>query len=64
AVLESRALAAILPRALREVELTAALPELDGRRVHGTVDLLLIEPARVLAIDYKSNAIVPDHPGA
>ncbi|MCV2867263.1 double-strand break repair helicase AddA [Defluviimonas sp. WL0002] len=61
-VLDSPALAPILARGLREVELTAALPELGGRQLHGTIDLLLVEADRVLAIDYKSNASVPDRP--
>ena len=50
----------LLRDALREVELTATLPELDGRRLHGTIDLLVVRPNRVLAIDYKSNAVVPE----
>ncbi|MDW4549126.1 double-strand break repair helicase AddA [Defluviimonas sp. D31] len=48
--------------ALAEVEVTARLPELGGRIVHGTIDRLLIEPDRVLAVDYKSNAVVPAAP--
>lgn len=63
-VLDNPALAPILTRALREVELTAAPPELGGRRLHGTIDLLLVEADRVLAIDYKSNAIIPEGVGA
>ncbi len=63
-VLGSPDLAAILPDALREVELTAKLAELGGRRLHGTVDLLLVRGGRVLAVDYKSNAVVPDRAGA
>ncbi|MCV2863252.1 double-strand break repair helicase AddA [Defluviimonas sp. WL0075] len=62
-VLDNPALAPILTRALREVELTAAPPELGGRRLHGTIDLLLVEADRVLAIDYKSNAIIPEGVG-
>ncbi len=46
--------------ALTEVEITAALPELGGRRIMGAIDRLLVTPDRVTAIDYKSNHIVPD----
>jgi ATP-dependent helicase/nuclease subunit A len=49
---------------LAEVELTSRLPELGGRLLHGTVDRLLVTPDRVLAVDYKSNMIVPDRPEA
>ncbi len=47
---------------LAEVELTARVPALGGRRLLGTIDRLLIAPDHVVAIDYKSNAIVPDCP--
>ena len=30
-----------------------------GRRLYGAIDRLIVEPDRVLAIDYKSNSIVP-----
>jgi len=42
--------------ALTEVAITA---ELDGQRLVGTIDRLIVAPDRVLAIDYKSNALVP-----
>ena len=42
--------------ALTEVSITA---EMDGLRLMGAIDRLIIEPERVLAIDYKSNALVP-----
>ncbi|MFN3144969.1 MAG: double-strand break repair helicase AddA [Paracoccaceae bacterium] len=47
--------------ALAEVAITAHLPEI-GARIHGAVDRLLIDGARVLAVDYKTNRIVPDTP--
>lgn len=47
--------------ALAEVGVTAHLPEI-GARIHGAVDRLLIDGARVLAVDYKTNRIVPDTP--
>ncbi len=45
--------------ALAEVAITAHLPEI-GARIHGAVDRLLIDGARVLAVDYKTNRIVPE----
>lgn len=51
------------PGSLAEVALTASLPELGGRRIHGTIDRLVVTPDRVLAIDFKTNAVVPDNPG-
>lgn len=42
--------------ALTEAPITA---ELDGQRMLGTIDRLIVGPDRVLAIDYKSNADVP-----
>ena len=44
---------------LAEVAITATLPELGGRVIYGAIDRLLIEPNRVLAVDYKSNTTVP-----
>ncbi len=44
---------------LREVDLTANVPGLDGRRVRGAVDRLIVDGDRVLAVDFKSNATVP-----
>jgi ATP-dependent helicase/nuclease subunit A len=45
--------------ALVEVVITAKLPELDGERIHGAIDRLLITDTNVLAIDYKTNVKVP-----
>ena len=50
--------------ALAEVELSAPLPTLGGRRVHGVVDRLILSPGHVLAVDFKSNAVLPEHPEA
>lgn len=43
--------------ALTEVDLCA---EILGQTLRGTVDRLIVEPHRVLAIDYKSNRMVPE----
>lgn len=59
-VLDSDELAHLFaPGTMTEVPITA---DLAGRRVLGTIDRLLIRPDRVLAVDYKSNAVVPSAP--
>jgi len=45
--------------ALAEVPVTATIADLGGRRMHGIIDRLIIFPDRILAVDFKSNAIVP-----
>lgn len=58
AVLNAPALAHIFaPDALAEVPLTA---NLGKHRLYGIVDRLIITPQKVLAVDFKSNAQVPD----
>nr|AAB51777.1 ORF993; upstream of trxA gene [Cereibacter sphaeroides] len=60
AVLSAEPLAeALVPHALLEVAVTA---EVAGRRLSGTIDRLVVEPDRVLAVDYKTNRVVPDRP--
>ncbi|WP_424966156.1 double-strand break repair helicase AddA [Dinoroseobacter sp. S375] len=60
-VLDAPALAEIFaPETLAEVDLTAPLPSLGGGQMIGTVDRLLVTPDRVLAVDFKTNAVVPD----
>jgi ATP-dependent helicase/nuclease subunit A len=48
--------------ALTEVDVTAAVPDLQGRRIHGAIDRLIINGNDILAIDYKTNRLVPDTP--
>lgn len=43
-----------------EVAVTALLP--DGRRMHGIIDRLVVRESSVLAVDFKSNAVLPEHP--
>ena len=50
------------PGALEEVAISASLDALGGARVHGTIDRLVVEADRVLAVDFKTNAVVPDPP--
>ena len=61
ALLDTPALAHLWdPTALTEVDITADIPDLG--RIHGAIDRLLITPDKVLAVDYKSNAVVPQTP--
>ena len=50
------------PSALAEVPVSADLAELGGARLHGVIDRLLIEDDRVLAVDFKTHATIPDTP--
>ncbi len=50
------------PDALAEVSVSAPVEALGGQRVHGTIDRLVINHERVLAVDFKTNAAVPDTP--
>lgn len=60
-LLDTPALAHLWDRAaLTEVDVTADIPGIG--RIHGAIDRLLIMPDHVLAVDYKSNAIVPETP--
>ena len=64
-VLKAPALADIFtPDALLEVPITAQLDALNGARIHGIIDRLVVTPTHVTAIDYKTNAIVPATPEA
>ncbi|MEP2782439.1 MAG: double-strand break repair helicase AddA [Pseudoruegeria sp.] len=45
--------------ALAEVDLTATISELADRRIHGTVDRLIIAKDSVLVVDFKTNQLVP-----
>lgn len=49
-------------QALAEVNITAQLPEMDDRQMSGTIDCLVVEPDRILIVDFKSNRIVPTSP--
>lgn len=47
------------PGSLAEVEIAAPL---DGQTLYGSIDRLIVGPDRVLAVDFKSNALVPALP--
>ncbi|MEM9318223.1 MAG: double-strand break repair helicase AddA [Pseudomonadota bacterium] len=49
------------PQALAEVTLTAHSPTLD-RQLLGQIDRLIVEPGRVLAVDFKTNMQLPVKP--
>ncbi|WP_306114887.1 MULTISPECIES: double-strand break repair helicase AddA [unclassified Roseovarius] len=49
---------------LAEVPITANLAALGGRRIHGTIDRLVLTPDEILAVDFKTNAVVPDTPNS
>jgi ATP-dependent helicase/nuclease subunit A len=44
---------------LGEVELAAPLPDWGGRLMQGAIDRLIVTPDQVLAVDFKSNLVVP-----
>ncbi|MEM9496908.1 MAG: double-strand break repair helicase AddA [Pseudomonadota bacterium] len=50
------------PDALAEVSITANVEPLGGARIHGTIDRLIVDADSILAVDFKTNAIVPDSP--
>jgi ATP-dependent helicase/nuclease subunit A len=47
------------PETLAEVAISASLDDLGGRRIHGVIDRLIIRPDHVVAVDFKTNAVVP-----
>lgn len=62
ATMENREIAHLFSTdALLEVPITATI---GVRRIHGTIDRLLVTDDDVLAIDYKTNRVVPDCPDA
>jgi ATP-dependent helicase/nuclease subunit A len=48
------------PDALVEAPISAPLPELGGAMMSGTIDRLILTQDTVLAVDFKSNRMVPD----
>ena len=47
---------------MAEIDFYAELADPEGLRVQGVIDRLVIDQDRVLAIDFKTNLIVPDTP--
>jgi ATP-dependent helicase/nuclease subunit A len=50
------------PGTLAEVEISAALPLGPGLRALGAIDRLVVARDRVVAVDFKTNAVVPERP--
>ncbi|SFR01186.1 double-strand break repair helicase AddA [Poseidonocella sedimentorum] len=48
------------PSALTEAPITATLPALGNARIHGSIDRLVLDGGRILAVDFKTNRVVPD----
>ncbi len=48
------------PDTLAEVEISAPAGAGSSRRIHGIIDRLIVDPARVRAVDFKTNRVVPD----
>ena len=62
AVLTAPALAPVFATdALAEIAVTAPL---GPHRMHGVIDRLIVTPDHILAVDFKTNATVPDSPAA
>ena len=62
-VLENPALSAIFaPNILVEVPITANIDALDGQRILGRIDRLVVLDDRVLAVDFKSHRAIPKAP--
>ena len=60
AVLDDPGLAHLFgPDSLAEVRFAATI---GGRQVEGTIDRLVVTPSRVLAVDFKSNRVLPTRP--
>jgi ATP-dependent helicase/nuclease subunit A len=59
-MLDRPELARIFETGLAEVDITATLPGLGDRRIHGAIDRLVVTDSEVLAVDLKSNREVPD----
>jgi ATP-dependent helicase/nuclease subunit A len=63
AVLDAPDLAPVFgPDSLAEVEVSAELAELGHRRIRGRIDRLVVGRDRVLALDFKSNRLLPARP--
>ncbi len=61
AVLEDAQFAAVFGRGSKaEVAIAGGAPELHGLKVSGRIDRLVVEPDRVLVVDYKTNRPSPE----
>lgn len=61
-VLETPSLGALFSETLPEVDVAGPLAALGGRRIAGRIDRLAVSRDAVLAVDFKSNRVVPATP--
>jgi ATP-dependent helicase/nuclease subunit A len=47
---------------MAEVGITSPLSQLEGKQVLGTIDRLIDQGDHILAVDFKTNAIIPEKP--
>jgi ATP-dependent helicase/nuclease subunit A len=59
-VLTTPALKPLFGSALTEVPITAPSKTLENHRIHGSIDRLIIGEGHILAVDFKTNAVVPE----
>ncbi|WP_323781658.1 double-strand break repair helicase AddA [Thalassovita sp.] len=45
---------------LAEVPISATIESLNNQRIHGVIDRLIITEKSILAVDFKTNAVVPE----
>ena len=60
--LDEDSLSWVFASGLAEVPISANLPELGNDRLHGIIDRLIVTDTDVIAVDYKSNRLVPQTP--
>ena len=60
--LNEDSLAWVFSSGLAEVPISATLPELGNARLFGIIDRLIVTETEVIAVDYKSNRLVPQTP--
>ena len=61
-LLKTPALSWVFEKGLSEVPISATLSTLNGERIYGIIDRLIVSDEDVIAIDYKSNRITPETP--
>jgi ATP-dependent helicase/nuclease subunit A len=60
--LDNSTLSWVFEAGLMEVPVSASLPSLGGARIFGIIDRLIETETEIVAVDYKSNRIVPSSP--
>lgn len=60
--LSSTNLAWVFQSGLAEVPISATLPSLNNDRIFGIIDRLIVTDTDVIAVDFKSNRVVPKSP--